>query len=315
MNVKEQSRQEYISRINKVMDYIENHIDEPLPLGSIASIANLSPYHFHRIFTLFTGETPSLFIQRTRIEKAACKIREHKDIPISEIAYSYGFSSVSLFSRTFRKYFNISATDFRNKEKKIIVIDGVYYSKDGKMISKNNQQPHHFDSQLCSVNLKQLVIMNTKIEIKEMPEMKVIYCRHKGAYKEISKAYEKLVKWAGPRGLLKFPETKSLTVYHDDPSITEIENVRQDACITVNEDVKVDGEIGKMTVDGGKYAVGHFEITETEFEQAWNTMCLWFTENGYQQGDGNTYELYYNDHNEHPEKKFILDICIPVRPL
>lgn len=50
-------------------------------------------------------------------------------------------------------------------------------------------------------------------------------------------------------------------------------------------------------------------------EQAWNTMCLWFTENGYQPGNGSTYELYYNDHNEHPEKKFILDICIPVRPL
>lgn len=70
-----------------------------------------------------------------------------------------------------------------------------------------------------------------------------------------------------------------------------------------------------MIVEGGKYAVGHFEITVTEFEQAWNTMCLWFTENGYQPGNGSTYELYYNDHNEHPEKKFILDICIPVRPL
>lgn len=315
MSVKEQSKQEYIARINKVMDYIDNHINEPLSLGTVAGVANLSPYHFHRIFTLFSGESLSAFIQRIRIEKAASLIREYKDVPISEIAYNCGFSSVSIFSRTFRKYFNTSATDFRSREKAFLAINGSYYSKDGKVFSKNNQQHHSIDLQLCNINLKQLIIMNTKIEIKEMPEMKVIYCRHKGAFKDICKAYDKLMKWAGPRGLLNFPETKSLTVYHDDPSITGIENVRQDACITVNEDIKVDGEIGKMIVEGGKYAVGHFEITVTEFEQAWNTMCLWFTENGYQPGNGSTYELYYNDHNEHPEKKFILDICIPVRPL
>ena len=83
----------------------------------------------------------------------------------------------------------------------------------------------------------------------------------------------------------------------------------------VNSDVKVEGEIGKSTVPAGKYAVGHFEIKETEFEQAWNTMCSWLTESGYQPGEGYTYELYHNDYNEHPEHKFIVDICIPVKLL
>lgn len=52
-----------------------------------------------------------------------------------------------------------------------------------------------------------------------------------------------------------------------------------------------------------------------EFQKAWNTMCHWFTESGYQQGDGCTYELYHNDYTTHPEKKHIVDICIPVKPL
>ncbi len=38
-------------------------------------------------------------------------------------------------------------------------------------------------------------------------------------------------------------------------------------------------------------------------------------ESGYQQGDGCTYELYHNDYTTHPEKKHIVDICIPVKPL
>jgi len=157
-------------------------------------------------------------------------------------------------------------------------------------------------------------MMKTTIEVKQMPALQLIYCRHMGAFNQIGQAYEKLFKWAGPRGLVT-PTSKTVTVYHDDPSITSIEKVRQDASLIVDGDVKVDGEIGKSTVAGGKYAVGRFELKETEFEQAWNTMCAWLTESGYQPGDGSTYELYHNDYNAHPEHRFIVDICIPVKPL
>jgi AraC family transcriptional regulator len=148
-----------------------------------------------------------------------------------------------------------------------------------------------------------------------MPEFYVAYCRHTGAFNQIGSAYDKLIKWAAPRGLLSSPDVKTITVAHDDPSITSIEKVRSSVCITLKEDVKVENEIGKMTVPAGKYAVGRFEVGKDEFEKAWNSMCLWFTESGYQQGDGCTYELYHSNHMEHPEQKFIVDSCIPVKPL
>lgn len=88
--------------------------------------------------------------------------------------------------------------------------------------------------------------------------------------------------------------------------------VRQSACVTVDGEVKVDGEVTKKTIEKGKFAVGRFEIDEKGFEKAWNGMCIWIEENGYQNRDGEYYELYHNDHMEHPERKFILDICIPV---
>ena len=71
MNIQEKSKIEYRSRINRVMDYIDIHLDQPLELKSIAEIANFSPFHFHRIFTFLIGETPIDYIQRLRIEKAA----------------------------------------------------------------------------------------------------------------------------------------------------------------------------------------------------------------------------------------------------
>jgi AraC family transcriptional regulator len=313
-DVKESSRREYIARINRVTDYIDSNLDSEINLSVLAERANFSAFHFHRIFTVLTGETPGAYLQRVRLEKSACMLVTFPDMKINEIAWQCGFGSISLFSRSFRAYFGTTAKDYRIKEKAIFAVGGLRYSKNGQLLSKNCQNITEEDFQLCTEQLKEIIIMETKVEIKEMPELKVVYIRHTGAFNLIYKAYDKLFKWAGPRGLLNFPQTKTITVYNDDPSITDIEKVRQDACITVEGDVKTDGEIGKAIVPGGKYAVGRFEITELEFEKAWNTMCLWMTESGYQPS-GKCYELYYNDHTQHPERKFILDICIPVKEL
>jgi len=105
MTPQELSKSEYITRINRVMEYIEHQINHQINLDSMAQIAHFSPFHFHRIFTVLVGETPANFLQRIRIEKTAQQLKDYPDKTISDIAFDCGFSSVSLFSRTFRKHF------------------------------------------------------------------------------------------------------------------------------------------------------------------------------------------------------------------
>ncbi len=315
MNIQKNSRIEYRSRINRVMDYIDRHLDRPLELKIIAEVANFSPFHFHRIFTFMIGETPIDYVQRLRVEKAAWKLREENPDTITEIAYGCGFGSVSLFSRTFKKYFGMTPGQFSKVDKPVYSQNGKLYSKNGQMLRKNLKSDESGNADLCIVESNQFYFMKANIEVKEMPEMKAIYVRHIGAFNQIGEAYGKLFEWAYPRGLYTPNVSKSATVTHDDPSVTELEKIRQSACIIIEEDVKVDGEIGKLTIPGGKYAVGHFELGFTDFEKAWNSMCNWFVESSFQQGDGCTYELYHNDYTTHPEKKHIVDICIPVKPL
>ena len=62
MNAKEISRQEYITRINRVMDYISQNLENSIDLSKMASIASFSSYHFYRIFTSFASETPKNFV-------------------------------------------------------------------------------------------------------------------------------------------------------------------------------------------------------------------------------------------------------------
>jgi len=319
-------RAEYTSRINRVIDYIEQNIDEELKLETLAKIANFSQFHFHRIFGAMMGETLNHFIQRIRIEKAAMQLINNPQKSITEIAFDCGFSSSATFARAFKDAFFVSASEWRrfwNQEE----------SKNGKTNRNNHQlqskfgkefkpSSYYISSDITTQNRRINMFNKDQVQIKveQIPEMHVAYVRHIGPYKGDAELFErlnqKLMKWAVPRGLLQFPETKVLNVYHDDPEITEENKLRTSVCITVPKDTVVDGEIGKMTIAGGKFAVARFELATDEFQQAWNIVFGdWLPESGYQPDDRLSFEVCHNDPREHPEHKCIVDICVPVKPL
>ena len=113
-------RQEYISRINRVIDYIDNNIIKNLCLEELAKVANFSKFHFHRIFASITNEPLYSFIQRIRIEKAASLLITDINKTITEIALDCGFSNSAAFARYFKDYYKMSATDWREKKSNIL---------------------------------------------------------------------------------------------------------------------------------------------------------------------------------------------------
>jgi AraC-like DNA-binding protein len=82
--------QEYISRINRVIDYIQNNLHKSLSLNELARVACFSIFHFHRIFSAIIGETLNDFIQRLRVEKAASLLLSNPKKSITEIAFDCG---------------------------------------------------------------------------------------------------------------------------------------------------------------------------------------------------------------------------------
>jgi AraC family transcriptional regulator len=283
----------------------------------LAEKANFSAFHFHRIFSAITGETLFNYIKRLRLEKAGRLLLHNPETPISNIAYECGFNNISVFCRNFKDRFQMNAQEFRDNWPVNFSKISQPESKINQLHSKESKSESLTASYVCRVETlkKGGLKMKADFAIKDMPAMDLVYCRHTGPFHLIGEAYAKLMKWAGPRGLIGGPDFKTVTVYHDDPAVTDIEKVRQSACITVEGPVKTEGEFGNLTVPAGKHVVGSFEISPLEFEQAWNSVCLWLSESGYQPADANPYELYHNDHEKHPEGKFIVDICIPVKPL
>ena len=267
-------------------------------MDDLSQKAFFSSFHFHRIFSAIVGETLNSLIVRKRIERIASIIAVGSNEPFVDLAYKYGFNSASSFSRAFKKFYGISPTEFKKR--------GINYSKIGKGAITYGQY-------ICSINnILNWMNMNAQIEIKELPEIKLVGIMHIGKPDKIENTYERLFTWAFGKGITNSPNLKAVTIYHDNPRITEMSKVRQSACITIEGDFSVDGDINKIVIQKGKFAVGHFEITPVAFQKAWESMCVWVMEHAHTFRDSDYFEMYYNDYRTHPEQKFIVDICIPI---
>lgn len=111
--------QEYRRRINRVMDFVERHLDEPLPLERLADVATFSRYHFHRIFTAHVGETPGQFVQRLRVERAALLLAANPARTVLEVALEVGFGDPAAFSRAFARLYGASPTAYRRERRNL----------------------------------------------------------------------------------------------------------------------------------------------------------------------------------------------------
>ena len=158
---------------------------------------------------------------------------------------------------------------------------------------------------------------NKSIEVQEFPEMTVAYVRNIGPYKGndelFSTLWGKLCTWAAARDLMQQRDLKFLTVYHDDPNITEENKLRISVCMTVPPDTKTEGEFGKMKIDAGKYVVARFDLGPEDFTEAWDWVYgSWLPTSGYQPDDRSCFEMYPE---EPKDGRFIVDICVPVKPM
>jgi len=320
--------EEYLGRINRVMDHIERNMDRAFTLEQLAEIANFSKFHFSRIFWAMTGETPFEFLMRIRMEKAASLLIMNPKESISEIAYICGYSSLPVFSRNFKACFNITASEWRQKYLDNPAGLSGFHRNNGQsnrnynQIHRNSGQAEsptmgYFSQQYEPLKWRTNMEINKGVEIKEFPKTTIAYVRHTGPYKGDEKLFERLYgelfAWAGPRNLTNQPDLKTFNVYHDDPGVTEEKKLRLSVGLSVPPDTKVDGQIGKMDLDGGRYAVARFELGSMDYEKAWGWLFgEWLPKSGYQPADGPCFEMCGDkvDDDLH-----IVDICVPVKPL
>jgi DNA gyrase inhibitor len=299
---------DYTSRINRVIDYIENNLDKQFTLDELALVSHFSKFHFSRIFWGMMGETPFEFIARIRLEKAASMLRMYPHEPVLQIAMRCGYNDKSVFSRNFKSLFRVSPSAWRKMN-----------SNNSQLLSNSSQHEAEDAGYFCDESKipRRLTMESKPVEVKNFPATTVAYVRHTGPYMGNSELFgslfNKLFAWAGPRGLIR-PDSRSFAVYHDDPSVTDAQKLRLSICLEVPPGTPVDGEIGSMELEAGKYVMARYQLLPQDFPQAWRWLFgNWFPNSGYQPDDKLPFEIYYGQPGA--DGKLTVDICVPVKPM
>lgn len=301
-------QEEYIQRIHKVQDYMELHLGKFLSIEELSSVAGFSKYHFSRIFQGILQESLAHYVNRIRMEQALFLLAHRTDKNMTDIAYELGFSDSAVFSRTFKNYYGVSPREYRKEYSKNCK-DSFLLSDYNKGTAKNEREGNLFP-------------VTGQITIVDMEEKQAAYVRHTGTYETLSKEYSNLMQTlfahAEKQHLLVEGQNWVLAIYHDNPEFGEESQFRTSLCLTVPDDIEVqeNGVLGRMKVEGGLYAVGHFQIRPEQYSDAWNYMYQeWITGSGYVPRNSYPFEVYRNvPHvNESPIQE--VDIYVPIEPI
>ncbi|NLA76594.1 MAG: AraC family transcriptional regulator [Clostridiales bacterium] len=100
-----------ILAVQRMQDYIAEHIDEEITTAELSRVSLFSPWHSYRLFKLMTGLTPSDYIRRMRLSESAMRLK-NEDCRVIDAAYSLGYGSVDGYQRAFRREFGCNPGEY-----------------------------------------------------------------------------------------------------------------------------------------------------------------------------------------------------------
>lgn len=99
-------------RLNRVLDYMESHIEDDIGVDELAAVACLSTFHFIRMFHQRLGMPPSRYLSHRRMDHAQLLLAAN-NTTVGEIAFACRFSTQASFTRAFRRVTGLTPTAFR----------------------------------------------------------------------------------------------------------------------------------------------------------------------------------------------------------
>lgn len=103
---------EWLNRLNDVMSYLEDHIEDEIDLNRMAQIACCSPFHFQRMFSYLAEVPLGEYIRRRKMTRAAADLQAGNE-RIIDIALKYGYDSPTAFNRAFQSVHGIPPSEVR----------------------------------------------------------------------------------------------------------------------------------------------------------------------------------------------------------
>lgn len=274
----------YQKQLDKVIDFIGKHLDENLTLDQLSSVACFSKYHFHRLFTAYTGLSLQQYIRWLRLKRAAHQLIVDKDQSIIDIAIDAGFESHEAFSRVFKQTCGLSPSQFRQESSWQAWEKPPY------------QLPQQGDKTM-------------NVTVKNFEERRLAVFEHRGNPNLLGDTVNKLINWAKAQPInLKPKAGEAFGFAYDDPKTTLAAEFRFDLAITIPEQLVLKGEVVEKRLPAGRYAVAMHKgsrdnISDTVYAMYRN----WLPKSGEELADLPCIFCYYNFDHETAETELLTE--------
>lgn len=274
---------DYQDRINRVVDYVHDHLDDDLNLDTLAEVACLSRYHWHRVFHALKGETVAQLVERLRLARASRQLIE-TDKSVAEIAIYSGFNSDRAFSRSFGRAYGMSPTRYREA--------GAH----AEFQAANDEG----DSTMFDV------------DITDAPERHLHGTAHLGDYMGISRVFEHTFSTLAGRGLIQ--NIRGMAgIYYDDPSATPTDELQSFAGALLEPGTEVPNALETRELASGPVAVLHYKGPYSGMKAAYDWLYgTWLPNSGREARDMPPYEIYLNSPEDTAPNDLLTDIHLPL---
>ena len=269
------TRETYARRLNRVAEHIWAHLDAPLDLAQLAEVACLSPFHFHRIYRAMMGETVAETVSRLRLQRASMELARGQ-APIGKIAVRAGYASNPAFTRAFRAAYDQTPAAFRAARRR-----------------NSGAQP-------------------MTVEIQDRAPMRIATVPHKGPPQQIGQAFDRLMAWAGPKGVV-MPPAVGVAVYLDDMSVVPPAEQRALAGITVGPEVAGDETVTIHEVPAGRYAVLLYRGPYAQIGKGYEELFGWLPASGEEPAHAPCVEVNLNDPRKTAPADLLTELCLPLK--
>ncbi|MCM0080559.1 AraC family transcriptional regulator [Geomonas sp. Red32] len=280
----------YAQRFERVFDYIERHLDQPLSVEQLSQVAHFSKFHFHRQFSLYTGIGVLAYVRLLRLRQASYRLVFRRQERITDIALDAGFDSPEAFARAFRQAFGQPPSQFRKAPQ---------------------WQPWSERFRLPPRERREKM----DVKITDFAETRVAILQHRGAPGRINDSALKFIEWRKESGLSPKDSSRTFGVAYDDPEATPPEEFRFDICGEVSEPVPENRQgIVNGVIPGGRCAVvRHLGSHDRIGESIYPLYREWLPESGEELRDFPLFFRYLNLVPDVAEHELVTEIYLPLK--
>jgi AraC family transcriptional regulator len=273
----------YEDRLNRVTAYIYDHLDGALDFQTLAEVAALSPYHWHRIYHAVRGETAVATARRLRLQRAAVDLAQTGK-SVEDIASRAGYGGVQAFTRAFSEAYGLPPARYREGG------------------SHADFKPGQLEAPRAS----------WRVEIRQTPPMSLLTVEHIGSYMEIGRAFETLFGRAAALNLLT-PQTRMIGLYCDDPTAVAEEKLRSRAAIVAPSGTEAIAPLQRIETRGGEYAILRHKGPYADMRSSYLWLFgTWLPQSGREAGDAPVMEEYLNNPRDTPPSELLTELLLPL---